>query len=44
MGKQFNKLIGKTRFEVERTFEGIKLWFKGGVSRYRSLKKYIFKT
>ena len=36
---RFNKLIGKTRFKVERTFGGIKLWFKGGVARYRGIKK-----
>ena len=37
--KRFNKLIGKTRFKVERTFGGIKLWFSGGVARYRGVKK-----
>jgi len=37
--KRFNKLIGKTRFKVERTFGGIKLWFKGGIARYRGMKK-----
>ena len=37
--KQFNKLIGKTRFKVERTFGGIKLWFKGGIARYRGMEK-----
>ena len=37
--KRFNKLIGKTRFKVERTFGGIKLWFKGGVARYRGIDK-----
>ena len=37
--KRFNKLIGKTRFKVERTFGGIKLWFKGGVARYRGIEK-----
>ena len=36
---RFNKLIGKTRFKVERTFGGIKLWFKGGTARYRGMKK-----
>jgi IS5 family transposase len=36
---RFNKLIGKTRFKVERTFGGIKLWFKGGIARYRGIKK-----
>jgi IS5 family transposase len=30
---RFNKLIGKTRFKVARTFGGIKLWFKGGIAR-----------
>lgn len=37
--KRFNKLVGKTRFKVERTFGGIKLWFGGGVARYRGLVK-----
>jgi IS5 family transposase len=37
--KKFNKLIGKTRFKVERTFGGIKRWFQGGVARYRGLAK-----
>lgn len=37
--KRFNKLIGKTRFKVERTFGGIKLWFKGGIARYRGMEK-----
>jgi IS5 family transposase len=37
--KRFNKLIGKTRFKVERTFGGIKLWFKGGKARYRGMEK-----
>jgi len=37
--KVFNKLIGKTRFKVERTFGGIKRWFNGGQARYRGLKK-----
>ena len=37
--KRFNKLIGKTRFKVERTFGGIKLWFRGGVARYRGIEK-----
>jgi IS5 family transposase len=36
---RFNKLIGKTRFKVARTFGGIKLWFKGGIARYRGMKK-----
>ncbi len=37
--KRFNKLISKTRFKVERTFGGIKLWFKGGIARYRDMEK-----
>ena len=37
--KRFNKSISKTRFKVERTFGGIKLWFKGGIARYRGMEK-----
>lgn len=37
--QKFNKLIGKTRFKVERTFGGIKRWFNGGTARYRGIKK-----
>lgn len=37
--KKFNKLIGKTRFKVERTFGGIKRWFNGGLARYKGLAK-----
>lgn len=37
--KQFNKLISKTRFVIERTFGGIKSWFKGGTTRYVGLEK-----
>lgn len=37
--KRFNKLIGQTRFKVERTFGGIKRWFNGGVARYRGIEK-----
>jgi IS5 family transposase len=37
--KKFNKLIGKTRFKVERTFGGIKRWFNGGVARYKGIEK-----
>lgn len=36
---RFNKLVGKTRFKVERTFGGIKRWFNGGIARYRGIKK-----
>jgi IS5 family transposase len=37
--KIFNKLIGKTRFKVEPTFEGIKRWFSGGAARYKDINK-----
>jgi IS5 family transposase len=37
--KRFNKLIGKIRFKVERTFGGIKRWFSGGVAKYRGIQK-----
>ena len=37
--KQFNKLVGKVRFKVERTFGSIKRWFFGGVARYRGIEK-----
>ena len=37
--KRFNKLIGKIRFKVERTFGGIKRWFNGGLARYRGMEK-----
>jgi IS5 family transposase len=37
--KRFNKLVGATRFKVERTFGGIKRWFTGGVARYRGIEK-----
>ena len=37
--RKFNKLIGKTRFKVERTFGGIKRWFNGGLARYRGIEK-----
>lgn len=37
--KKFNKLVGKTRFKVERTFGGIKRWFNGGEARYRGIEK-----
>lgn len=36
---KFNKLVGKVRFKVERTFGGIKRWFNGGVARYRGIAK-----
>lgn len=34
-----NKLIGKTRFKVERTFGGIKRWFNSSCARYKGLLK-----
>ena len=37
--RKFNKLVGQTRFKVERTFGGIKRWFNGGLARYRGIKK-----
>jgi IS5 family transposase len=37
--KKFNKLVGQTRFKVERTFGSIKRWFNGGVARYRGMTK-----
>ena len=37
--KRFNKLIGKTRYKIERTFGGIKRWFSGGIARYRGIDK-----
>jgi IS5 family transposase len=37
--KRFNKLCGKIRYKVERTFGSIKRWFLGGVARYRGICK-----
>jgi len=37
--KKFNKIIGKTRYKVERTFGSITRWFNGGFARYRGIKK-----
>lgn len=37
--KRFNKLVGQTRFKVERTFGGIKRWFNGGIARYKGIEK-----
>lgn len=37
--KRFNKLVGKTRYKVERTFGGIKRWFSGGEARYKGIAK-----
>lgn len=32
--RKFNKAISKTRYRIERTHGGIKLWFKTGACRY----------
>jgi transposase, IS5 family len=37
--KKFNKLIGKVRFKVERTFGSIKRWFGSQTARYRGIEK-----
>ena len=37
--KKFNKLCGKIRYKVERTFGSIKRWFNGATARYRGLEK-----
>jgi IS5 family transposase len=37
--KRFNKIIGQTRYKVERTFGSIIRWFRAGVARYRGIKK-----
>ncbi len=37
--KKFNKLCGKVRYKVERTFGSINRWFSGGIARYRGLAK-----
>jgi IS5 family transposase len=34
-----NKLIGKTRFKIERTFGSIKRWFNSGFARYKGIAK-----
>ena len=36
---QFNKIVSKIRYKVERTFGSIKRWFGGGVARYVGLSK-----
>lgn len=36
---KFNKLIGKTRFKVERTFGGVRRWFNSTCARYRGEAK-----
>lgn len=37
--KKFNKLIGQTRYKVERTFGSIRRWFSGAIARYRGIEK-----
>lgn len=37
--RKFNKLVGKVRFKVERTFGSIKRWFDGGTARYKGIEK-----
>lgn len=37
--KKFNKLVGKVRFKVERTFGSIKRWFQSHQARYRGIEK-----
>lgn len=37
--KKFNKLCGKVRYKVERTFGSIRRWFNGGVARYKGILK-----
>lgn len=36
---KFNKMIGQTRFKVERSFGSIKRWFNAGEARYRGIEK-----
>jgi IS5 family transposase len=36
---EFNKLISKQRYKVERTFGGMKRWFGAGTARYKGLQK-----
>jgi len=37
--KQFNKLVSKTRYAVERTFGGMVRWFGAGITRYRGRER-----
>jgi IS5 family transposase len=37
--QKFNKLVGKVRFKVERTFGSIKRWFNSGTARYKGIEK-----
>jgi IS5 family transposase len=37
--KQYNRLISKKRWVVERTFGGMRRWFRTGLARYVGLAK-----
>lgn len=37
--KAFNRALSRSRSVIERTFGSIRLWFGGGVCRYRGLEK-----
>lgn len=37
--KKFNKLVGQTRYKVERTFGSIKRWFSSNNARYKGYEK-----
>ena len=37
--KEYNRLISKNRWVVERTFGGMRRWFHCGVARYIGLAK-----
>ena len=37
--KQFNKMVSKTRYAIERTFGNIKKWFNRSVAKYKGIKK-----
>jgi IS5 family transposase len=37
--KKFNKLCGKVRYKIERTFGSIRRWFSGGTARYKGICK-----
>ena len=37
--KKFNRLISKKRWVVERTFGGMRRWFRTGLARYVGLAK-----
>jgi IS5 family transposase len=37
--KQFNKMVSKTRYAIERTFGSIMKWFNGAIAKYKGLAK-----